>query len=156
MRKYVRQNCVLCACTIISRKRLYTLDSTCSYLCERVLGGSQHSGWALPRPPPPGGVLLWPPRLLPETRASSLCKQRKRTADLLNTHKYRKGHMLSFQLQYMIGASGKRSNQAGNHTEHLHITSPVLHRATQISDFLIQFPRQVPNSDYCELIKLFC
>lgn len=57
-------------------KMIHVFAHMLPYLCERVLGGSQHSGSALPRPPPPGAALLGPPRLLQETRASSLCWQR--------------------------------------------------------------------------------
>lgn len=95
-------------CMIISWKHLCTLNSTCAYLCEKVPGGSQHSGWALPRPPPPGAGLPEPQGLLPETRASSLCKQRQDNNWFTPENKHREINfnqvMLYFLLLYMIGA----------------------------------------------------
>lgn len=87
---------------------LCTLDPAYRYLCERALGGSLHSGWALPRPPPPAADLLGPPRPPPKTRASSLRGEEKEDTEVTE----------------------------GNHT--LHITSQVLIRTLTISGVLYQ------------------
>lgn len=130
-------------CMIISWKHLCTLNSTCAYLCEKVPGGSQHSGWALPRPPPPGAGLPEPQGLLPETRASSLCKQRQDNNWFTPENKHREINfnqvMLYFLLLYMIGALAQ--DQSGWKT---HRASPLQVKA--IYTLFRQFLRWVMMS----------